>query len=59
MSTELKLLQKAKDFNISRRNLMPTEYFQKAINSTIVEYKEIIFGVDSPICIEYLNELGK
>ena len=32
---------------------------EKAIKDTIIKYKEIIFGVDSPICIKCLDELRK
>ena len=38
---------------------MSRENLQKAIKDTIIKYKEIIFGVDSPICIECLNEIRK
>ena len=31
----------------------------KAIKDTIVKYKEIIFGVDNPICIKCSDELQK
>lgn len=33
--------------------------FKKAIKDTIIEYKDIIFGVDSAISTESLNELRK
>ena len=32
---------------------------EKAIKDTIIKYKEIIFRVDSPICIKCLDELQK
>ena len=32
---------------------------QKAIKDTIIKYKEIIFGADSPICIKCLDKLWK
>ena len=32
---------------------------EKAIKDTIIKYKEIIFGVDSPISIKCLDELRK
>ena len=32
---------------------------EKAIKDTITKYKEIIFGVDSPVRMERLNELWK
>ena len=38
---------------------MSTEDLQKAIKGTIIKYKEIIFGVDTPVCTECLNELRK
>ena len=38
---------------------MSTEDLQKAIKGTIIKYKEIIFGVDTPVCAECLNELRK
>ena len=38
---------------------MSTEDFQKAIKGTIIKYKEIIFGIDTPTCTECLNELRK
>ena len=33
--------------------------FKKAIKDIIIEYKDIIFGVDSAISTESLNELRK
>ena len=33
--------------------------FEKAIKDIVIKYKEIIFGVDSPICIKCLDELRK
>ena len=37
---------------------MKTEQeLKKVIKGTITKYREIIFGVDSPICIKCLNEL--
>ena len=55
-----KLLEKAKELNIPRRNCTNTEQkHKKAIKDTIIKYKEIIFGVDSPICLAWLNELWK
>ena len=35
------------------------EDLQKSIKNTIIKYKEIAFGVDTPICTEYLNVLLK
>ena len=44
--------------NIPRRNCMKTrKELEKAIKDTITKYKEIIFGVDSSVCMERLNEL--
>ena len=51
MSLLIKLLAQAKDLNILRWNL--------TIKDTIIKYKEIILGVDSPIWIECLNEFQK
>ena len=55
-----RLLEKAKELNIPRRNCMKTKQeLEKTIKDTIVKYKEIIFGVDSPICIKCLDKLWK
>ena len=52
------LLELEKKFNIPRRNCMKTkEELKKAIKDTITKYKEIIFGLDSPVCMACLNEL--
>ena len=52
------MLKKAKELNIPRRNFMKTKYdLEKAIKDTIINCKEIIFDVDSPIFIKYLDEL--
>ena len=51
MSKLLKLLQEEKELN---RN-----YLEKAIKYTIIKYKKIIFGVDRPISIKFLDELKK
>ena len=32
---------------------------EKAIKDTIIKYKDVIFGADSPICIKCLDELRK
>lgn len=53
------MLQEAKELNIPRRNLMSRENLQKATKDIIIKCKEIIFGVDSPVSIECLNELRK
>ena len=55
----LNLLLKAKELNIPRQNLTSREDLQKSSKDTIVKYKEITFGVDSVICIEWLNKLQK
>ena len=36
---------------------MSREDLQKAIKDTIIKYKEIIFGVDTPICTKCINQL--
>ena len=36
-----------------------TEELEEAIKDTIKEYKEIIFGSDTPVCMACLNELRK
>ena len=53
------MLQETKELNIPRRNLISKEDRRKAIKNTIIKYKEIVFGVNSPICIKYLDELRK
>ena len=54
------LSEKAKMLNIPRRNCMKTkEELEKAIKNTIIKYKEIIFGVNSPACMACLDELRK
>ena len=58
------LLELAKKLNIPRRNYMKTynsikEELEEAIKDTIKEYKEIIFGSDTPVCMACLNELRK
>ena len=54
------LLQKTKELNKPRRNCMKTKQeLEKAIKDTIIRFKEVIFGADSPICIKYLDELQK
>ena len=53
-------LQLAKKLNKPRRNCMKTkEELEEAIKDTIKEYKEIIFGSDTPVCVACLNELRK
>ena len=54
------LLELAKKLNIPRRNCMKTnEELEEAIKDTIKVYKEIIFGLDTPVCMACLNELRK
>ena len=50
------LLELAKKLNISRRNCMKTkEEFEEAIKYTITGYKKIIFGLDTPTCMDELR----
>ena len=54
------MLQEAKELNIPRRNCVKTKQeLEKAIKDTIIRYKEIVFGADSPICMKCLDELRK
>ena len=54
------LLELAKKLNMPRRNCMKTkEELEEAIKDTIKVYKEIIFGLDTPVCMACLNELRK
>ena len=54
------LLELAKKLNIPCRNCMKTkEELEEAIKDTITEYKEIIFGSDTPVCMACLDELQK
>ena len=54
------LLQEGKELNIPRRNCVKTKQeLEKTIKDTIIRYKEIVFGADSPICIKCLDELRK
>ena len=54
------LLELAKKLNIPRQNCMKTkEEREEAIKNTIKEYKEIIFGADTPVCMVCLAELRK
>ena len=57
MCTLKKLLAQVKELNVPRRNVMSRKDLQKVIKDTIIKYKEIFVGVDSPICVECLNEL--
>ena len=46
--------------NIPRRNCMKTkEELEEAIKDTIKVYKEIIFDLDTPVCMECLGEFRK
>ena len=52
------LLELAKKLNIPHRNCMKTkEELEKAIKDTIKGCKEIIFGLDTPVCMTCLDEL--
>ena len=54
------LLELAKKLNIPRRNCMKTkEELEEAIKDTIIGYKKIIFGLDTPVCTACLDELRK
>ena len=54
------LLELAKKLNIPRRNCMKTkEELEEAIKGTIKAYKEIIFGLNTLICMVCLDELRK
>ena len=55
----LTLPQEAKMLNIPHRNLMSKEDLRKAIKNTIINYKEIAFGVDSLIYIKCLVDIKK
>ena len=54
------LFELAKELNIPHRNCMKTnEELEEAIKDTIKDYKEIVFGPDTPVCMACLNELRK
>ena len=54
------MLEKAKELNIHSRNCMKTKQeVEKAIKDTIGKYKEIISGVDSPICLNCFDKIRK
>ena len=55
----MKLLPEGKDLNIPQWNLLSKEDVQKATKGTIIKYKEIIIGVNCPICIRCMDELKK
>ena len=53
-------LELAKKLNKPRQNCMKKkEELEEAIKDTIKEYKKIIFGSDTPVCMACLNELRK
>ena len=57
---ETSLLELAKKLIIPRRNCMKTkEELEDSIKDTIKGYKEIIFGLDTPVCMACLDELRK
>ena len=52
------LLELEKKLNLPPPNCMKTkEQLKKAIKDTITKYKDIIFGLDSPVCMVCLNEI--
>ena len=54
------LLELAKKLNIPRRNCIKTkEELEEAIKDTIKVYKEIIFGLDTPVYMTCLDEVRK
>ena len=54
------LLELAKMLNMPRRNCMKTmEELEEAMKDTIKGYQEIIFDLDTPVCMACLNELRK
>ena len=54
------LLKLAKKLNVPCQNSMKTkEELEEAIKDTIKDYKEIIFGSDTLVCMACLNELRK
>ena len=59
MNTLTNFLPQVKDLNNPRWNLNSRKDLQKSIKDTIVKYEEIIFIVDTPISIKFLNELQK
>ena len=57
---KMSLLELAKKLNMPHQNCTKTkEELEEAIKDTIKEYKEIIFGSDTPICMACLNELRR
>ena len=54
------LLELAKMLNMPRRNCMKTmEELEEAMKDTIKGYQEIVFDLDTPVCMACLNELRK
>ena len=54
------LLELAKKLNIPRQNCMKTkDELEETISSTIILYKDIIFGLDTPACIACLEGFWK
>ena len=54
------LLELAKKLNIPSQNCLKTKKeLEEAIKDTIKGYNEIIFGLDTPICMACLDELQK
>ena len=52
------LLELAKKLNIRSQNCMKTrEELEEVIKDTIKGYNEIIFGLDTPVCMACLDEL--
>ena len=57
---KMSLLELAKMLNIPCRDCMKTkEELEESIKDTITGYKEIIFGLDTPVCMACLDELPK
>ena len=55
---KMSLLELAKKLNVPRRNCMKTkEEPEEAIKDTIIEYKEIIFGSDTPACMAWKQQI--
>ena len=51
------MLELAKKLNIPHRNCMKTkEELEEAIKDYLTRYKEIIFGLDIPVCVACLDE---
>ena len=51
------MLELAKKLNIPHRNCMKTkEELEEAIKDYLTRYKEIIFGLDIPVCVACLDK---